>query len=303
MITMVPIRTKNMYINKSMTTTVNVQKIIFFSTMKFSDKYHDTPEIHDFWEMVYIESGEAQVTAGEKQIRILPGEVIFHKPGEVHCIQAVDSNTTQPFFISFYSTSKIMNLFEGLKISLDSEEKTLIYKIYDEAKNIFSRNHRAYDKYGFSAKDLLPDSLLGAQQLYKLYLEELLILIARKVEEKEKITIYDSKEDFEKGLYQKMIELISQRLYSYLTVEDLCISLNYGRTYISTIFKKYSGLSIIQYYNFLKIKEAKKLIKSKNYSISEISEMLKFNSPYYFSNVFKKIEGITPSDYKNKSKD
>lgn len=299
---MVPMRTKNMYINKSMMSTVNIQKIVFFLTTKLNDKHHDTPERHDFWEMVYLESGEAIVTAGEKQVHLLPGEVIFHKPGEVHCIQAVDSNTMQPFFISFYSTSKIMNLFEGLKISLDAEGKRLIYKIYDEARNIFSRNHRPYDKYGFSSRDLLPNAPLGSQQLYKIYLEELLILIAREIEKKEKLIIYDSKEEFEKGLYQKMIEFISQRVYSDLSIDDLCANLNYGRTYISRIFKKFSGISIMQYYNSLKIKESKKLIKSQKYSISEISDMLKFNSPYYFSNVFKKFENMSPSEYANKKK-
>ena len=297
---MIPMRTKNMYINKSMITTVNIQEIIYFTTLKFSDNYHDAPERHDFWEMVYLESGEAIVTADEKQVHLLPGEVIFHKPGETHCIQAIASNTTQPFFISFYSTSKMMHLFEGLKISLDSEGKRLIYKIYDEARNIFSRNPKAYDKHGFSAKDLLPNSPLGAQQLYKIYLEELLILIARKIEKKEELILYNSKEEFEKGLYQKMIEFISQRVYSDLSIEDLCANLNYGRTYISAIFKKFSGISIMQYYNSLKIKESKKLIKSQKYSIYEISEMLKFNSPYYFSSVFKKFENMSPSEYSNR---
>ena len=56
----------------------------------------------------------------------------------------------------------------------------------------------------------------------------------------------------------------------------------------------------MQYYNSLKIKESKKLIKSKKYSICEISEMLNFNSPYYFSNVFKKFENMSPSEYSNR---
>ncbi len=298
---MIPMRTKNMYINKSMETTINIQKIIFFSTMKFNDHYNDSPEMHDFWEMVYIESGEAIVTAGDKQIHLLPGEVIFHKPGEVHCIRSVNSSLTRPFFISFHSTSKIMQIFEGLKTSLGSQQKELIYKIYNEAKNIFSHNPRSYDKYGFSAKELLPDATLGAQQLYKMHLEELLILIARDIEKNRNIIMYNSKEELEKIVYQKMIELISKNIYFNLTVEDLCINLNYGRTYLSSIFKKYSDMSIMQYYNSLKIKEAKKLLRNKEYSISKISEMLNFNSPYYFSNVFKKFEKISPSEYKNKN--
>lgn len=299
---MIPVRRRNLYINRTMATTVNIKKIVYFSTMKLTKQYLDSHEIHDFWEMVYLESGEAVVAAGDKEMHLLPGEVIFHKPGEAHCIKNASDNPSQPFFISFYSTSKLLHLFKGLKTTLDEEQKVLIYKLYNEAKKIFSRNLRAYDKNSFSSKGLLPKSPLGAQQLYKMHLEELLILIARNFKKNKEIIVYNSKEELEKIIYQKMIELISKRLYSFLSVEDLCMELNYGRTYLSAIFKKYSGTSIMQYYNSLKIKEAKKLIKSKKYSISEISEMLKFNSPYYFSHVFKKFEGVSPSEYK-KSKE
>lgn len=285
-----------------MATTVNIKKIVYFSTMKLTKKHLDSPEIHDFWEMVYLESGEAVVVAGDKELHLLAGEVVFHKPGEAHCIKNASNNPSQPFFISFYSTSKLLHLFEGLKTTLDKEQKNLIYKLYNEAKNIFSRNQYAYDKNGFSSKGLLPKSPLGSQQLYKMHLEELLISIARNFKKNEKIIVYNSKEELENMIYQKMLEIISDKLYSDLSVEDLCTELNYGRTYLSVIFKKHAGISIIQYYNSLKIKEAKKLIKSKKYTISEISEMLKFNSPYYFSNVFKKFEGVSPSEYK-KSKE
>ena len=55
----------------------------------------------------------------------------------------------------------------------------------------------------------------------------------------------------------------------------------------------------MNYYNLMKIKEAKKLL-SKN-SVSEVSRLLSFNNPYYFSRVFKKYEGISPSEYKAKN--
>ena len=57
----------------------------------------------------------------------------------------------------------------------------------------------------------------------------------------------------------------------------------------------------MNYYNSLKIKEAKKLIRDKGYSVSETARMLDFNNPYYFSKVFKQYEGISPSEYKTKS--
>ncbi len=69
--------------------------------------------------------------------------------------------------------------------------------------------------------------------------------------------------------------------------------------YISRIFNKSCGYTIIAYYAELKIKEAKKLIREDRYSFAEISNMLCFNNPHYFTRVFKKTANMTPKDYKN----
>ena len=54
----------------------------------------------------------------------------------------------------------------------------------------------------------------------------------------------------------------------------------------------------MNYYNSLKIKEAKKLLKAN--SVSDTAKALSFNNPYYFSKVFKKYEEISPSEYKSR---
>ena len=71
----------------------------------------------------------------------------------------------------------------------------------------------------------------------------------------------------------------------------------YSKTYLNNIFKKNTGASIMHFYTSLKIKESKKLIRD-GLSVSEISNKLYFDSPNYFSKVFKKYTGKTPSEYK-----
>ena len=105
---MIPMRTGNLYINRSMATTVNIQKILFFSKMKLTRQYIDRPEMHDFWEMLYLESGEVFVQAGDKEILLLPGEIIFHKPSEVHCTKNANDAPAQTFYISFYIKSAFL---------------------------------------------------------------------------------------------------------------------------------------------------------------------------------------------------
>ena len=290
----------NTYINRGMNTTVSVQKIVHFISTIIREDFVDREEKHDFWEIVYLESGEAEICADSSSFRLLSGEAYFHKPGEAHSIRAVNSPITV-FFISFYSSSKFMAIFEGLKISLSEEERHLINKIYDEARNIFKKGTRDSDPDAFVSKSLLADPPLGSQQLYKLYLEELLLTTAREAEKQKNIVTYNSKENLEKMIVERITELLSKKVYSTITIDEICVVLNYSKTYLSTLFKSHRKTSIMNYYNALKIKEAKKLIRDKGYSVSEVSRMLDFNNPYYFSKVFKRYEGITPSEYKVKT--
>ena len=295
---MVPLRSSSMYINKSMETTLRVQKVMHFISTSIKPDFVDKPEVHDFWEIVYLESGEAIVEADGTPINLLAGEAIFHKPGEAHSISAFNG-TINVFFISFYSSSKVMSLFDGLKISLSSEQKKIIHKLYDEARNIFVQCSRPSDPGAFVSKALLPQTPLGAQQLYRLYLEELLLVCARA--KGKSIKIYDSKEKYEKVIIERILDIMSECLYSSFSIDYLCSMLNYSKTYLSTVFKNHQGVSIMSFYNSLKIKEAKKLLGRNGYSVSETARILNYNNPYYFAKVFKKHEGIPPSEYrKNK---
>lgn len=296
---MIKLENSNKYINKSMKNTVSVQKILHFISTIINENFVDDAEVHDFWELVYLESGEAIVSTDGNDIRLLPAEVYFHKPGEAHSIKAV-GGPISVFFISFHSTSKIMTIFENLKLSLSSEQKKLIYKIYAQAKNIFENDPIKKSSGNFASKSLSADPPLGSQQLYKMYLEELLLTTAIEVEKERNIVTYDTKADLEKIMLEKMISILSENVYSTVSITSLSKSLNYSRTYICTLFKKHRNTSIMCYYNSLKVKEAKKLLRSK--SITEVSRALSFNNPYYFSKVFKKHEGISPSEYKSRLK-
>ncbi len=53
----------------------------------------------------------------------------------------------------------------------------------------------------------------------------------------------------------------------------------------------------MEYYMDLKMKEAKKLIREKNYSVSQISDMLGYSSVHIFSRAFKKAVGMSPTAY------
>ena len=70
--------------------------------------------------------------------------------------------------------------------------------------------------------------------------------------------------------------------------------------YLSSLFKKQSGQSFIDYVNQKKIEKAQQLIHEGNYRINEIAYQLSFENAYYFTKVFRKFIGTTPSNYQKK---
>lgn len=91
---------------------------------------------------------------------------------------------------------------------------------------------------------------------------------------------------------------IHENLGRNLTLNEIANSINYNSSYVSRYFKQMTGQSISQYIVQLKIEQAKKYLSAGSDSIQKISEKLGFESPQYFSLVFKKYTGFSPRSYR-----
>ncbi len=98
-----------------------------------------------------------------------------------------------------------------------------------------------------------------------------------------------------------VIEYINNNFTKPISTEELESLCNLSRAQMYRIFKKEMGMSPVEYRNSLRIESAKTLLYSEECSVGEISEMLGFESIYYFDRVFKKFTGYSPGNYiKNK---
>ena len=93
---------------------------------------------------------------------------------------------------------------------------------------------------------------------------------------------------------------IASHLSDKLTLNEVAAIYGISPNYISTLFKKYNDCGFSEYITECKIAQAKKMMNEGNQKIYEIADTLGFESAFYFSKVFKKLEGISPSEYINK---
>ncbi|MDR3552543.1 MAG: response regulator [Clostridia bacterium] len=98
-------------------------------------------------------------------------------------------------------------------------------------------------------------------------------------------------------------EYIEQNFCSEITLEDVSRAVNISPSYFSKLFKDETGSNFIDYLTALRIEKAKKLLDDRNCANKEICYQIGYSDPNYFSRIFKKIVGVTPTEYKSSALD
>ena len=155
---------------------ITISSIITINCYELAPKYFNQGEVHDFWEIVYLDRGELSLRAGDKHMKLKQGEIVFHKPNEFHSIECDGKNSASVFIITFVCHSSAMKYFREKLIKIPSDMMPLIRRLIDESTNTFS-----VSQYPLM---LLPSASVGGGQLIRIYLEEFLIRLLRIGEQK-----------------------------------------------------------------------------------------------------------------------
>ena len=95
----------------------------------------------------------------------------------------------------------------------------------------------------------------------------------------------------------KATALIRKNLGKDFNVDDLCLEMGMSRSSLYNKVKALTNHSPSDFIRQVRLKEASALLKSKKYTVAEVSDMLGFSDPKYFTETFKKHYGMTPSAY------
>lgn len=279
---------------------VNVTGVYTIHYFKYGKRFRFPLESHDFWEMIFIDSGQAKVITDNKTCNLKQGEAIFHKPNVPHTIYT-EENFANSAIISFECKSKALNTLANKIFTLSDYEKNLLNKIIAEAK--ISYNDKLNDVY-LTKMNKKAVSPFGGEQIIKNSIELLIISLLRndytltKDREENNVSINSNKiVDLVKNVLLEKLDNASK-----VNLDDISYRIGFSKSYIKTQFKLATGFSIIKYFINLKIDKAKKLLSQQKYQICEIADMLGFSSVYYFSRQFKLCTDMSPSEYLNSIK-
>ena len=265
---------------------------------EFDKNFSHLPEKHDnFWEMVYIDKGDVTaITDGFAQT-LTQGQVIFHKPGEIHAHISNKVISNNMLVISFTTHSSEMIFFDKKIFTLDKTAKTLLTLFINEAKKALNTIPHEYENK--NALDF-SQAAFGSVQLLECYLTEFLIILKRSNIEMIDKFIYSNNSRIiaQSSLMDLIIEYLKKNIHATLLVKDISNQFFMCKTQVFDLFNKHLGTSPIDYFNTLKIEKAKKLLRDEDFSISHIATILGYNNIHSFSRAFKNNTGFSPSQYR-----
>jgi len=269
---------------------VIVQDLITIETVSASASFSYPEETHDFYEFAYIDAGTILCHTRSDTVALEQGDFFLIPPGMAHSYQAFQNQTAAFFVVCFRSRSEYLSVLDQ-RISLEKDATQIVSEIIRESKNAFV--------FPFDKKlKLLDTPVFGAQQLVENSIEKLLICLIRgQIRKNEDIVFVMNSEELEHSLSNDIIKFLKSRIYSDISLDEISQQTFYSKTFLCSIFKKNTGMSIMKYYNMLKIQEAKKLLR-KSIPVTAIANQLNFESATYFTKVFKKYTQMTPTAYK-----
>ena len=283
---------KNNFVKTPINPVINVTAFYTVHYFNYGRKFSFEGESHNFWELVYVDRGEATIVADDKQHILRQGEAYFHKPNQFHNIKTTGFASS---IIVTFSLSGNASFFEDKKVTLSPGEQAILGNIVSEFSLAFSDKP---DEIYMRALHYRDDAPVGAAQMMKCYLETLLISLMRDGRNYRPVV----KPETDAELTVRVKGILSEKLYGSVTLDEISKRLFFSKTCIGTHFKADVGCSVISYFNKMKTDEAKRLIATGQYSLSQVATMLGYGSAQYFTRIFKKITHYTPSEWAKSTK-
>ncbi len=283
-------------------------KVRYFGKINYDSPWIHFPRIIDEYILYIILSGELYIKEGDNKYHLKKHNMLLLEPNVEHvgykksCCHYYYIHFRHPKIRSISKASKgniLSEMIRQRKLSLTSDiysncvllnPKTYFPKFYDikQAEDIFSilseANNDFYNKYEFYKK------------FTSLKLMEVLIMISREFLsiEMNKRNIYSSKSYIKS---KKILNYLNTNFHQKITSKDIEKLFEASYDYLNRSFKKLAGHSIMQYLNIVRINNAIDIMASSPLKFSEISYLVGINDPYYFSKLFKKITGMSPTAY------
>lgn len=243
------------------------------------------PKLPTYWQkgrrdyqILYVANGKTHFWFDGREEIVIAGHMVLYKPEEIQKYVYYLEDNPEVFWIHF-TGSDVKNILAYHGISLD--EHVFYCGVLPDYKALFRKIIQELQLCRYGYEDYIA-SLFN----------DILLLVDRQQHEQKKAT----------GDVQEQIEraaaYFNENYNTKISIDDYAESLHISTNWFIHNFKQYAGMSPAQYILSLRMVNAQSLLERTTYNIKEISEIVGYENPLYFSRVFKKEIGKSPAQYR-----
>lgn len=256
---------------------------------RFSHPYYFPGEFHPFWELVYVLDGKLQAAINENIYTLEKGDLLLYRPMEFHRVWTVDDTDIHAFIIGFCGRGELLSsLDNGVYVLTGEQQKQLeallaiLHSFIPvEKRKLLKRMVEHWDE------NIVP--------IYR-FINGLENFLASLVDNSQPLSQRTVSDATEARIYRNIVAELNASLEGWITTEQIAGRLHCSPAQINRVFARYSDIGVHKYLLKLKIAAAIRLLREE-LPVSEVSARLGFSNQNYFSTVFKRETGLSPTQY------
>ena len=251
--------------------------------------YNFHREFHPFWEMIYVAEGTLRVACQERVYTLKQGDMVLHRPMELHRLWSVENCAFQVLVVGFHAGGSLLARLEGTAFVLTPSQQEAINGLILRLKQNFPESKA---RFLVNAQEE-PQVYASKLQLFANDLEMFLINLLHRPDLPHAKTQSRSQSA---RLYSRIVEALNGSPDGWITAAQIAQQLHCSESQVKQTFARYSDMGIHKYLLKLKIAAAMQLL-NQGCTVNEVSRRLGFSNQNYFSTVFKRETGTPPSRY------
>ncbi len=230
------------------------------------------------FQLLYIASGQAHFFFDKTETVLSAGNVIIYRPDEMQKYIYYSADKPEVFWVHF-SGADTENILQHFGLA---------------GQNVFhTGTSPEFNRLFLQIIRELQTSAPRFRELLSLLLQNIFLLTSRCAEQKESQPVFNQELD-------RAVHFFNDNYKSDISIKDYAAECHVSLSWFIRSFKKYTGVTPMQYILSSRIASAQSLLESSSYTVSEIASIVGYANQMYFSRIFKKQTGMSPMEYRKK---
>lgn len=233
------------------------------------------------FQILYIASGKVHFyfDNSEMDTVVSAGNMVLYRPKEPQRYVYFGTDQTEVFWVHF-TGGNVKNILRG-------------YGIQDNMRIINTGTSPEYTRLFKQMIQELQRCQTDYKDLLVLLLQQLFISIHRQITKEHKL-----KNEYLDSEMEIAMQYFNDHYNAEINIEEYAASRGMSVSWFIRNFKLYTNTTPMQYIVSLRIANAQMLLETTNYNVTEIGNIVGYDNPLYFSRIFRKQKGISPSEYR-----